>query len=163
MRPQNGLFWKNRRDWRHGQRKKVSGTRAHIDSHSHRHEASETERERERERTREREREWERVRARARTRERYIYIYIYRERETDANPPQRRIPKYETNLTQKYFQGVILQSYENKFYKIKFRRIINGKLHIRHVIPEKNYAKQFPGTYSRNNLVLECICFRGPQ
>ena len=51
-------------------KRKVSGTRAHTDSHSHRHEASETERERERERGRERERESDRERKRKRERER---------------------------------------------------------------------------------------------
>ena len=109
----------------------MSGTRAHTDSHSHRHEASETDRERESEREREREREGESENESESDRERK------RARETDANPPQRGIPIYETNLTQKYFQGVILQNYENELYKIEYRRIIYGKLHIWHVIPEK--------------------------
>ena len=63
-------------------RKKVSGTRAHTDSHSHRHEASETERERERERERKKEKERERERARARTRARERYRERERERWT---------------------------------------------------------------------------------
>ena len=125
MRPQNGSFWKSRRDWRHGQKK----SEWHASPHWLPQSQARSERDRERER--EREREWGRERERERESDRE------RERETDANPPQRGIPIYETNLTQEYFQGVILQHYENELYKIEFRRIIYGKLHIRHVIPEK--------------------------
>ena len=117
-------------------------------------------------REKERERETERASERGRERERERESdnkKIERERETDANPPQRGIPKYEANLTQKYFQGVTLQNYENKSYNINFRRIIYGKLHTRHVIPEKNYAKQFPGTYSHNNLVVRVYLLSGAQ
>ena len=90
-------------------------------------------------RAREREREGENESEREREREGENESERERERQTGANPPQRAFQKYENkNLTQKHYQGVILQNYENNFTKI------NRKLRIRHVIPENHLRKIIP-------------------
>ena len=124
-------------------RKQVSGTRAH--SHSHRHEASESERERERERERKRKKkEKERERERAREREKERNRERERERETGANPPQRGIPKIQKQTLRKnIFREWFCKITKTNFTKINSRRIIYGKLRIRHVIPE-NILKIIP-------------------
>ena len=147
MRPQKGSFWESRRDWRHGQRK--SGW--HASPHWLPQSQARSDRDRERKRDREREREKERERERERESEsegeseNESERARERERERDGRePPTAGHSKIWTNLTQKYFQGVILQNYENKLYKIKFRSITYGKLHIRHVIPEKKLRETIP-------------------
>ena len=62
--------------------------------------------------------------------------------ETDGSEsPTAGIQKKTKKLRPKYIQGVISKITKTNFTKINSRRIIYRKLRIRHVIPEKNYAK----------------------
>ena len=74
-------------------KKQMSGTRAHE-----RKNEGESENESERERETETE----------------------RERDGSQTPTTGHSKHTKTNLTQKYYQGVILQNYENKLYENKF-------------------------------------------
>ena len=129
-------FWKCWCDWRHGQERKVSGTRAH--SHSHRHEASESERERGREREREREWDGESESQSERDRERERENFKRKRERHGSEAPTAGIPnKNENKPYAKIFSG----SYFPNFTKITSRRIIYRKSRIWHVIPAQNYAK----------------------
>ena len=88
-------------------------------------------------RERERERERERARARARYRE------SERERERDGGePPRAGSPKTrKQTLRKNLFRELFCKITKTNFTKINSWRIIYGKLRVRHVVPENNYAK----------------------